>query len=899
MPYNPSTESLSSEWNDASLARRFGPGEEVAGRYVVESVLGTGGSSVVYAALDRQLGTRIALKILRQDRVGPAALKRFRREVAIAREAQSSRLVRVFDIGRTEELVYLTMELVEGESLRSRLERGSLSVPEAMTLSLQVLEGLQVLHAMGVVHRDIKPGNILMDRDGNAKLADYGLARNREVDESRPTATDAVIGTLEYLSPEQALGKPVSARSDLYSFGLVLYEMLTGRAPYRGESRLGTLLQQIQRRAPDLRTANPEIPRWVARVVSKLLEKEPSARYADCNSVLTDLRSRRGPRWIRRRIRFSTAAAGGLAVLLVAAAIVRSTRPTHHFADLLWDPQSGARAVGIAGETLWKFPGVLSVRNSAVVRLPTGLQVAVAPAERNASKTDRRLLFLDADSGRLIRQVVLPGAADKFPGFSDAFDVKVNALDLDGDGVDEILATYIHSIYWPSYTVLYEPKLDRSRLIFVGSGHHHFLAAADLDGDGRKDLLIGGPNNQMGWFGALAAIRVIPPVGSTLPLKEDWASSQDRAGSSQQGGSLVWYALTPNWSDSDRLKIDPVNRRITVDFGTGRAFVLGFDGLEPVTGSKGVEERRNARALAYSALRSAVAKLNASVPSAGLPDADQAIAEARRADDRVLAEWSERVRAKLLVGARRTDEADSVFQGLWKESETSQNVAFEAARLFHIGGDLQRALAWYRRCFATRGPESSRPQYEFLEGLVLALCELGRFDEALAEVERFTASNSEKELASAYRSYVLWRQGILPSRDGLLSALGGASPDLVRYWLLEFRLAGGDPVPALLLEVERELGRTSGSPALLLSLKGEILRRLGRFEEAEQFARDAFKRASMGREREIELRAHHDLIARRYYRAARAAGHAEDAKAALVGFASRNPKAAAFEDRFR
>lgn len=233
------TETVSPGEQPVSVIRIFAPGTEIGQRYEVRRVLGTGGSAVIYAVFDRELRREIALKVLRPDRMSEPALKRFRREVAVAREAQSPRLVRVFDIGQSGDVVYLTMEIVEGESLRDRLEAGSLSVSETVRMGKQVLEGLKVLHGLGVVHRDVKPGNILLTPDGDVKLADFGLARAWEGDESRATAADAVIGTLEYLSPEQALGKEVDARSDLYSFGVVLFEMLTGQVPYQGETSLG------------------------------------------------------------------------------------------------------------------------------------------------------------------------------------------------------------------------------------------------------------------------------------------------------------------------------------------------------------------------------------------------------------------------------------------------------------------------------------------------------------------------------------------------------------------------------------------------------------------------------------------------------------------------------------
>ncbi|MCE7957816.1 MAG: serine/threonine protein kinase, partial [Acidobacteria bacterium ACB2] len=164
----------------------------------------------------------MALKVLRADRVSEAALRRFRREAAVARDAASPRLVRVFDIGHAADSLFLTMELVEGESLKERLARGRLPLDETLRVFAEVLRGLQVLHALGIVHRDVKPANVLLASDGTVKLADFGLALHLSADESRATETGSLVGTVEYLSPEQALGRSLDGRSDLYAAGVVL-----------------------------------------------------------------------------------------------------------------------------------------------------------------------------------------------------------------------------------------------------------------------------------------------------------------------------------------------------------------------------------------------------------------------------------------------------------------------------------------------------------------------------------------------------------------------------------------------------------------------------------------------------------------------------------------------------
>ena len=275
--------------------RLFAPGTEIGRRYEVRGVLGMGGSAVVYEAFDRELKRRVALKVLRTDRTSEAALKRFRREVAIARDAAGSRLVRVFDIGQAGDTVFLTMELVEGESLRELLARGPLPPERAVEIGAEVLRALADLHALGIVHRDVKPGNILLATTGEVKLADFGLARHWEGTETRVTETEGLVGTVEYLSPEQALGDLLDARSDLYSFGVVLFEMLAGKVPLRGDSAIGTIVAHIRQEPPDVRRLRPQAPAWLAGVVTRLLAKDRERRYATAADVLADLGARKAP----------------------------------------------------------------------------------------------------------------------------------------------------------------------------------------------------------------------------------------------------------------------------------------------------------------------------------------------------------------------------------------------------------------------------------------------------------------------------------------------------------------------------------------------------------------------------------------------------------------------------
>lgn len=263
------------------------PGTRLGSRYAIRDVLGIGGSSVVYSADDSRTSRAVAVKVLRPDRSTEAALVRFRHEAAVTREVHCPHLVRGFDYAEGPP-TYLTMELAREGSLRHALKDGPLPVAAAINIAEQVLCALSVLHARSIVHCDVKPGNILLDAGARVLLGDFGLARQRNA-RLETDGNKSVIGTLEYLAPEQALGRGVDARTDLYALGIVLFEMLTGAVPHRRASPLGTLLAHIQEPAQNVRILRPATPRWLAALIACLLDKQPQKRYVSADAVLHDI----------------------------------------------------------------------------------------------------------------------------------------------------------------------------------------------------------------------------------------------------------------------------------------------------------------------------------------------------------------------------------------------------------------------------------------------------------------------------------------------------------------------------------------------------------------------------------------------------------------------------------
>lgn len=260
------------------------------GRYRVLGELGRGAMGVVYKAEDPNLDRIVALKtiIVDQDAEGREEYhKRFILEAKAAGKLTHANIVTTFDCGEHDGLAYLAMELLEGTDLRSRMLTESIPPAEAVEIARQVAEGLAYAHERGVVHRDIKPGNIMLNRQGQAKIMDFGLARMRAADHK--TSTGMVLGTPRYMSPEQISGLPVDQRSDIFSLGIVLYEMLTGTRLFAGED-MAQVTHQITgfEHIPPTRQA-PGLPAMVDFVVARALKKDPAVRYQDARELASDL----------------------------------------------------------------------------------------------------------------------------------------------------------------------------------------------------------------------------------------------------------------------------------------------------------------------------------------------------------------------------------------------------------------------------------------------------------------------------------------------------------------------------------------------------------------------------------------------------------------------------------
>jgi eukaryotic-like serine/threonine-protein kinase len=258
------------------------------GRYQVLKELGRGGMGIVFQAHDKQLNEQVALKIispmLSND---PESLERLKREVSSARRIAHPNIIRIYDIGETNGLHFVSMEFFPGQSLKEYIRNsGALSLIQGSHIVLQICAGLEAAHWQRIIHRDLKSQNILIGPTGNLKVIDFGLARPSYMEGM--TATGLIMGTPEYMSPEQVSGKKADERSDLYSLGIILYEIFTGRLPFRGESAISVGFQQIRDDPPPPREINPQISEEMERMILKALQKDPNKRYATVTEFRQD-----------------------------------------------------------------------------------------------------------------------------------------------------------------------------------------------------------------------------------------------------------------------------------------------------------------------------------------------------------------------------------------------------------------------------------------------------------------------------------------------------------------------------------------------------------------------------------------------------------------------------------
>src|SRR5712692_1130443 len=261
---------------------------QILGHYRIDSKLGEGGMGVVYKAQDLRLDRPVALKFLPPHFADEEHKKRFIHEAKAASALDHPNICTIYEIGETEDgQMFIAMAYYEGETLKQKIERGPMLEREAAGIALQMAQGLAKAHANGLVHRDVKPANVIVTADGVAKILDFGLAKVSGVTEL--TRTGSTLGTAAYMSPEQAQGESIDARTDLWALGVVLYEMLAGRRPFQGNHLPAIVYAIVNEKLKPVRDARPDVPGELDRIVSRALEKNRGARYQAASEMAAEL----------------------------------------------------------------------------------------------------------------------------------------------------------------------------------------------------------------------------------------------------------------------------------------------------------------------------------------------------------------------------------------------------------------------------------------------------------------------------------------------------------------------------------------------------------------------------------------------------------------------------------
>src|SRR5271154_1973630 len=288
--------------SDSATIRMVDPtalsvGSDFGTRYRIEALLGQGGMGRVYKATDKTLDRVIALKVVRQGMMADQeALNRFKQELLLASKISHPNILRIHDMGEVGDVKFITMAYVEGPDLHHILQATpKLPFERVLNFAQQLAAALAAAQAENVIHRDLKPQNILVGKDDHLYVSDFGFARAFEESAVQMTRTGAFMGTPRYMSPEQVEGKPADLRSDLYAFGLILYEMVTGDVPFTGDSTLKVMYQRIQEKPKNPKLINADLPNWLVRIIMRCLEKDPADRYQSAYEILADLPGGKSP----------------------------------------------------------------------------------------------------------------------------------------------------------------------------------------------------------------------------------------------------------------------------------------------------------------------------------------------------------------------------------------------------------------------------------------------------------------------------------------------------------------------------------------------------------------------------------------------------------------------------
>ncbi|HSN55875.1 MAG TPA: serine/threonine-protein kinase, partial [Candidatus Sulfomarinibacteraceae bacterium] len=664
-------------------------------RWRLLELLGSGGQATVWLAEDRMLGQRVALKILRAG-ADERTRARWLEEVRQGRRLSHPKLIRIFDVIEASERPVAVMEFVPGGTLADRVKRGGAQpVDDVVRWAREVLEVLGYLHGQRIVHRDVKPSNLLVAEDGSIKLSDLGLVRALDR-ASDLTATMEGVGTPRFMAPEQLRGEPPSGACDLYSLGVTMYQLLTGRLPFDGDSAFQIADGHLHGEPAPVREYRPECPRWLARFVARLLEKDPRARYASAAEAAAALEGRRVglPRraWRRLAAVLAVMVAGGGAAMLLARALE---------GELERVEVTGAEVVARSadGRRLWSAarPGFNPVALTGNFVGDEGLEAVVGWNFRESATSieDSAIVELRSDGGEVLRSFGTSGLGKI--QFGDIAPIwKVQQLDtgrFSGEGLD-LVWTLSNPRWFPGLigvTSFREPD-GRPLLIFPNSGHSLRLSAADLDGDARDELVALVLNNRIGYQTVLvtagARSRTSGEPCTLLASPDLWVFRRGNAG--VPDGCMSYTPLGSNVLAAAAPRATSTGIELVVDGQVRRFDVWGNPEGSPTYGMGGT-----LRATFWDDLAASSARAMLSTEAAATVDMDRL----RAAHPEVMAERPSEVAAFMIAGRAlasggRRDEALELLRDGTERFPDEVDLALRLGEQLLIGGERAEGRRW-------------------------------------------------------------------------------------------------------------------------------------------------------------------------------------------------------------
>jgi len=766
-------------------------------RYRIVRLLGEGGMGSVYEADDLELDRKVAIKLIRPDlAANPEILQRFKRELIMARKVTHENVVRIFDLGTDQGLKFITMEFIEGRDLKSYIVDGPRLTPdESADVIVQVCRALNAAHNAGIVHRDLKPQNIMIDAEGVAQVMDFGVARSMDV--TGLTRTGELLGTPAYMSPEQAKGEPTDARSDIFSLGIIFYELLTGEVPFQADTPYGMIIKRTLEKAPRPISLNPDVPEHMNRVVMRCLETELELRYQSVREILADLESRKGPRdhgvtqrlpIVLKRTSKSTLWMGGVAAVISLGLI-------------------GAWVGG------WlSFGGGNAPSSGSEVTTPTADAMALAIVPFRNASGDPSLDWMGASLAEMLRSDIGQSAelrtisVDRISQILG--DLKLDANSAFDAGTIGQLGTFSNAdkILLGQYVKAGEQIRIDARLHDVEQGTETSLSAAAPT---EADLLVA--------VGELAVA-----VRDNLDLSSDAIAALEAA------------SFTPSSTSVEALRF----------YSEGRQLARQGNYVEAQARFEAATDADPSFALAYSELAQAYSRLGfdteaeqasrtANELATGLPEFESNLIAARHYD--LLGQTDEAIDAyqRLLAAAPEDPELHFNLAGLYESTGALDEAYGEletvlrydpnyVEALYSIGrvevrrGNAQPALNWFNQALGlTLGNDEARAR--ILNGIGIAYRRLGQGEDAL-------------------RTY----------RDALdinrrLDQKVGIAANLTNIGAVELGLGRLDDALASYteaLQLRREIGDREGIGASLMDL-GNVYLDMGRDDDALQSYRDS------------------------------------------------------------